>query len=336
MTLAPSNRYKLYQPVVLTTDFPVPFPIFDTDDLEVRVDGEITALFTVTATFDEGRSDDAEIVLNTSVTNVDVEIYGKREPRRDDDYIPNSPNLSDQFQTDIEAVTATQQEQARDFNRGIKLPVEVGVSYEVLGTAAERANLLLGFDDQGDPTVIEGVAGPVGPGGNLVQIYERTLTTSVSSVDAPLTAGYSSWVLMLVNVEMNRFSNATGFLKARLSDDGGTTIDNGNNYNTNIFGDPPVATLTSEAGISPGVGAPSDPGVTYNGTIEIFSADLAAATMMHANLLGHRAGSLFANTIYSAVHQTEAVQDTFRLYAGTPGGSLTFETGSTFKLYGII
>jgi hypothetical protein len=92
----------------------VPFPIFDSADLTVKVGGAATAAFTVSATFIDGRSDDASITLTVPVTGVDVEIIGSRAPRSERDFVSNSPQLADQVQLENEKLTAVQQEQARD------------------------------------------------------------------------------------------------------------------------------------------------------------------------------------------------------------------------------
>ena len=186
MSLPTSTRYKKYEPVVTTTDYLVTFPLFDDDDLEVRVDGVVTEAFSVNATYTNGRSDDAEIVLAVGVTDVDVEIYGKRVPRRDNDYASNSPQLGENLQRDIEATTAVQQEQARDFNRSIKLPVESGVVFEIAESAAERASKMLAFDALGNPTVAAGSSGVP------VSTYMAGLLDDSSASEARTTLGLGS------------------------------------------------------------------------------------------------------------------------------------------------
>ena len=183
MTLPTSTRYKKYEPVVTTTDYLVTFPLFDDDDLEVRVDGVVTEAFSVNATYTNGRSDDAEIVLAVGVTDVDVEIYGKRVPRRDNDYASNSPQLGENLQRDIEATTAVQQEQARDFNRSILMPLEAGVTYEMSELAAARASKILAFDVSGNPTVADFTSGVP------VTSYMVTLLDDASASEARATLG---------------------------------------------------------------------------------------------------------------------------------------------------
>lgn len=114
MVLAASPRYKRYTPTVLTDTFVVPFPLFGDDDLRIFVDGVETTVFGLSASFQNGRADDGEITLGIAVVGVNVDVYGARDPRRDNQYLPGSPDLALNLQRDIEAVTAVQQEQQRD------------------------------------------------------------------------------------------------------------------------------------------------------------------------------------------------------------------------------
>lgn len=113
MTVAYSTRYKKYSPTVATTNFIVPFPIADDDDLEVRVGGTATTAYSVTSTYVDGFSNDAVVILTTATT-LDVEIFGARNPRRENDYLPTSPDLADNLQYDADLLTIVQQEQQRD------------------------------------------------------------------------------------------------------------------------------------------------------------------------------------------------------------------------------
>lgn len=149
MTLAQSTRYKLYQPVVLTDQFVVTFPIFATEDITVYVDGVVETLYTINATFVNGRATNAQVVLNTPVTDVDVEIYGTRSPRRENNYLGNSPSLSDNLQNDVDAVTAVQQEQSRDFSTSLRTSAGAPPVSPLAGDAAARADRTIKFTADG-------------------------------------------------------------------------------------------------------------------------------------------------------------------------------------------
>lgn len=149
MPLEQSTRYKLYQPTVSTDEFPVGFPVFGTQDLTVYVDGVLEPVFSLSATFVNGRSDDATIQLVAGVSDVDVEIYGTRIPRRDDEYLANSPNLAQRLQEDADRITAVQQEQARDFLSAIRVAPNAPVVTPLSGDADERASKVLTFSADG-------------------------------------------------------------------------------------------------------------------------------------------------------------------------------------------
>lgn len=160
MPLEQSNRYKLHQPVVETDEFIVGFPLFGVADLTVYVDGVLNELYSVVATFTNGRSDDAVIQLVTAVSGVDVEIYGTRTPRRDDDYIDNSPALAQRLQEDADRLTAVQQEQARDYGSTIRVSPNSPVVTPLGGGADDRAGRVIAFNGTGlgltvGPTVDE-------------------------------------------------------------------------------------------------------------------------------------------------------------------------------------
>ncbi len=123
MTLPFNDRYVTYDPLVPTTTFDVDFPIFSTADLEVLIDGVATLDFTVTASFVQGKSVDAQVILTEAVTGVTLEIFGNRDPRRDEDVSAGGADFIDKTEADLEAIVATTQEVLRDARRALLLPV---------------------------------------------------------------------------------------------------------------------------------------------------------------------------------------------------------------------
>ncbi len=150
MTLAASTRYKQYHPTVSTTSFLVTFPIFDNDEIEVYVDGLLTTDFSVVATYadGEGRSTDATVVLETAALDVDVEIYGSRTPKTDENFSGSQPNLAEIAQLSIDKVTATQQEQARDLSRSVRV-----LGGEALAAVERADDTVFGFNEDGELTL---------------------------------------------------------------------------------------------------------------------------------------------------------------------------------------
>lgn len=149
MPLAPSQRYKLYQPIVATDRFEIPFPIFGVDDLTVFIDRVEEPLFSVEATFQNSRADGAVIVLTAPVFDVDVEIYGTRTPRRDSNYLNNDPNLAQRLQSDQDMLTAVQQEQAREYLRTLRVGTNDPFVGPLEGTEADRAGKAMIFSSDG-------------------------------------------------------------------------------------------------------------------------------------------------------------------------------------------
>lgn len=176
MTLATSTRYKLYQPLVTTTDFDVPFPLFDPDDVEVYVDGSVTTLFSINGTWSNGVSNDATVILNTGVTDVDVEIYGDRDPRRESDYLGNSPNLADNLQKDADSLTAVQQEQKRNYQSTLRVSAQAPIVSPLSGDAAARANKALMFSADGNGLEL-------GPEADAIENAQRNADSAQAALD---------------------------------------------------------------------------------------------------------------------------------------------------------
>lgn len=186
MTLATSNRYVKYSPVVATTVFDVTFPLFSLGDVKVFVDGAQTTAFTMSGTFSEGRSTDAKVTLLAPASGVDVEIYGSRPPARSAVLQGNSPNLAGLIGIDADAITATQQEQARDFGRSIRVPVSEAGGAE-LPPAAQRAGKFLAFDALGN--FILSLLGPTGaPVSPFMEAFLQ-LTTAAAARGSLAAAG---------------------------------------------------------------------------------------------------------------------------------------------------
>lgn len=130
MTLANDDRQVTYNPVSSTDTFAVDFPIFDDDHLRVFIDDVETLDFSVTSTYEDGRSTDAEVVLDTPVSGVEVVIKGQITVQRDADYSGGTPNLARNLQNDMDFLTAVAQELTRDYGAlsVLSMPGEVTVS----------------------------------------------------------------------------------------------------------------------------------------------------------------------------------------------------------------
>ncbi|RAX40750.1 hypothetical protein [Rhizobium tropici] len=121
VTIAPSSRLTAYQPIAPTTIFPVGFPIFDNDDLAVTVDGMPRTDFSVTATYVEGVSTNASVVMDIAVTG-DVFVIGLRQPARTDQFVIGAPLPISGFNYSLNRLEIEEQEARRDIDRSHKAP----------------------------------------------------------------------------------------------------------------------------------------------------------------------------------------------------------------------
>lgn len=117
-TTSPDERFTTYTPSVSTTEFPALFPVFDNGDLSVFVNGVERADFTVTATYDDGVSNNAKVIMNAGVIG-SVVIVGARDPRRGNRFgfgpiPPRDLNLA------FDAIEGEMQEARRDIDRSVK------------------------------------------------------------------------------------------------------------------------------------------------------------------------------------------------------------------------
>ncbi|WP_421611910.1 SGNH/GDSL hydrolase family protein [Agrobacterium tumefaciens] len=118
-TTAPDERITTYNPVVPTTEFPVLFPIFANNDLSVYLDGVERFDFTVTASYDEGVSNNAKVIMNTGVTG-SVIIVGERDPRRQNRFLNGGPLPIKDMNLAFDALEGEMQEARRDIKRSVR------------------------------------------------------------------------------------------------------------------------------------------------------------------------------------------------------------------------
>jgi hypothetical protein len=149
VTIAPSNRTTIYTPVTPTTGFPVNFPLFDNDDLLVKVNDETRTDYVVSATYVEGVSTDASVVMSVGVIG-DVVIYGMRQPARTDQFSTGGPLPISNFNYALNRLTIENQEERRDLNNlRVDLDEEIadrqnGDSAVSVALAAEAAARIAG------------------------------------------------------------------------------------------------------------------------------------------------------------------------------------------------
>lgn len=135
-----------------------PYVIFDERDVIVDIDGVILALntdYTVTGVTDE---DGGNIILTTPTSGGElVTIYRQTPIDRLTDYVENGDFLAETVNNDFDRIILMLQEirgGAGGFNRALKFsktdPIQEAKT--IIADVNTRKNLLLGFDDLGDPT----------------------------------------------------------------------------------------------------------------------------------------------------------------------------------------
>jgi hypothetical protein len=117
----PDTRITTYEPVVATTEFAATFPVFDNTDLAVFVNGAERTDFIVSATYQEGISNDASVILASGVVGK-VLVVGERAARRGNRFTNGAPLPIWAQNLALDALEAESQEQARDIGRAIKAP----------------------------------------------------------------------------------------------------------------------------------------------------------------------------------------------------------------------
>ena len=120
-TTAPDERTTTYNPTVATIEFPALFPIFSNSDLSVYVDREEHFNFTVTATYVEGVSTNARVVMAVGVIG-EVLIVGARKPRRQNRFPNGGPLPVRDINLAFDVIQVEMQEANRDIERALKVP----------------------------------------------------------------------------------------------------------------------------------------------------------------------------------------------------------------------
>ena len=137
----------------VTTSFAYGYRIFADADLTVTVDGVLQTLITDYTVNGAGDDSGGSIDFITAPINLSVvTLSGELAYDRQTDYIENGPNLAQTKDNDFDRTIMLIQQNRRDINRSIKVPIEETTDQEVSLTPANRANKVLAFDGAGLPT----------------------------------------------------------------------------------------------------------------------------------------------------------------------------------------
>jgi hypothetical protein len=101
--------------------FLVGFRLFDTDGLDIYVDGVKTTSFTIQASFVSGFDDSATVTFNTALeTGVVVVIDGALTPARAQDYLAGDAGLTEKMNIELARIWSAVSEVKRDTERAIR------------------------------------------------------------------------------------------------------------------------------------------------------------------------------------------------------------------------
>lgn len=158
-------------PAGLTGPFHIAFRLFEDDALTVY-DGGVPVEHRVIATYSDGYTDTARVVLAVPTTGAQVRIDGNMKPARDDDYVPTDPNLVQNLNIELGRIWAVLAELKRDTRRSARSFTETAP-----------------FDIAPGHVVIQGLSGfEEGPDGDAIAGAE-TAANRAEAAAAAIEAG---------------------------------------------------------------------------------------------------------------------------------------------------
>lgn len=121
-TVSAAPRTTTFTTVSTTAGpFNITFRLFDTDSLDVYLNGVRTTGFTVAATFANGFTDSATLTLTTAVVSgTQIIIDGALTPRRAADYLPGDAALVSKLNIELPRIWSTLSEIKRDSERSVR------------------------------------------------------------------------------------------------------------------------------------------------------------------------------------------------------------------------
>ena len=186
---ATSPRVQYTVGSVSTTTFAYAFPIFQEGDLKVYVDStlkELTTDYTITG---EGTTSGGNVVFGTGLTSCTVTIYRDITIARTTDFPTSGAFQVGSLNTELDTITAVQQELEDDISRTLRLDAEDSTVAMTLPLKASRLGKYLVFNSStGVPE-----AGP-STSTTVVQLPADlgAVTTSSSDADYVLVADGST------------------------------------------------------------------------------------------------------------------------------------------------
>ncbi len=129
-----------------TTTFAYGFPIFQEADLKVYVDSTLKTLTTHYSVTGEGTTSGGNVVFGSGLTNCTVTIFRDVEIARTTDFPTSGSFQVGSLNTELDTITAVQQELEDKINRSVRLDDEDSAVAMTLPLKADRIGKILGFN----------------------------------------------------------------------------------------------------------------------------------------------------------------------------------------------
>jgi hypothetical protein len=196
-----------------TTTFAYGFPIFQEADLKVYVDSTLKTLTTHYSVTGEGTTSGGNVVFGSGLTNCTVTILRDVEIARTTDFPTSGSFQVDSLNTELDTITAVQQELEDDIGRSLRLADEDSTSTLTLPLKDARKGRYLAFNTttgnaeagptQTDATAIASVTSDIAL---LADIQDGTTATNAITT----LAGIHGNVTTVAGVASNVTTIATG------------------------------------------------------------------------------------------------------------------------------
>ena len=178
-----------------TTTFAYGFPIFQEADLKVYVDSTLKTLTTHYSVTGEGTTSGGNVVFGSGLTNCTVTIFRDVEIARTTDFPTSGAFQVGSLNTELDTITAVQQELEDKIARSLRLDDEDGTVAMTLPLKADRIGKILGFNSST----------------GVPESYVYLTNENTVALDG-LTAGTvsaSKYVLVDSNKDIGTFRNVT-------------------------------------------------------------------------------------------------------------------------------
>jgi hypothetical protein len=125
-------------PATSAGPYEIGFRLFDSDGIEVYLDGVLTEDYTVSAAFANGYDDDATITFDDAITSgTDVQIDGATLAKREADYVASDPQLAAKLNVELARIAAALNELAMKMGRTVRSLSAIDADPDVTAAAVQ-------------------------------------------------------------------------------------------------------------------------------------------------------------------------------------------------------